>query len=267
MSTIKRGSTWKKWDLHVHTPESITHNYPGEKEAAWQSFLADLEALPPEFKVLGINDYLFVDGYERVLRERRNGRLANIDLVLPVIELRMDKFGGILEMGADKSYSSSPWSRINLHVIFDAIEPALIREQFMPAISRRYSLVPGVSEHWGGIITRENLIALGEAVIASMPDSARANAPSPLRVGFNNLNVAYEGLKEALLNPLLAGKYLIAIGKSEWDALRWNDSTIADKKSTINEADLVFTSSENPERYARARSALQAANVNAKLLD
>lgn len=267
MSTIKRGSTWKKWDLHVHTPESITHNYPGEKEAAWQSFLADLEALPPEFKVLGINDYLFVDGYERVLRERRNGRLANIDLVLPVIELRMDKFGGILEMGADRSYSSSPWSRINLHVIFDAIEPALIREQFMPAISRRYTLVPGVSEHWGGIITRENLIALGEAVIASMPESARANAPSPLRVGFNNLNVAYEGLKEALLNPLLAGKYLIAIGKSEWDTLRWNDSTIADKKSTINEADLVFTSSENPERYARARTALQAANVNAKLLD
>ena len=54
------GSTWKKWDLHVHTPESLIHHYPGEKEAAWQAFLADLEALPPEFKVLGIKGIRFL---------------------------------------------------------------------------------------------------------------------------------------------------------------------------------------------------------------
>ena len=73
------------------------HHYPGEKEAAWAAFLDELEKLPAEFKVLGINDYLFVDGYERILRERLDGRLKNIDLVLPVVELRLDKFGGVLE--------------------------------------------------------------------------------------------------------------------------------------------------------------------------
>jgi len=261
------GSIWNKWDLHVHTPESLVHHYPGEKEAAWQAFLADLEALPPEFKVLGINDYLFVDGYERVQRERRQGRLRNIELVLPVIELRMDRFGGILEQGPDGRYLPSSWSRINLHVIFDEVEPKLIRDQFMPAISRRYTLVPGAAGQWGGILTRENLIALGEAVIASMPEAARANAPSPLKTGFNNLNVSYEGLKEALSNPLLAGKFLVAIGKSEWDCLRWNDNNIADKKTVINEANLVFTASENPEAYARARGKLLQSGVNTKLLD
>lgn len=267
MSTIERGSMWKKWDLHVHTPESIVHNYPGEKEAAWQAFLSDLEALPPEFKVLGINDYLFTDGYERVLDERQKGRLSNIDLILPVIELRIDKFGGILETGSGRSYSSSSWSRINVHVIFDAIDVRLIRDQFMPAISRRYTLVPGTVGNWGGVITRENLIALGDAIIESLPEHVRANAPSPLKMGFNNLNVHYEGLIEALENPLFAGKFLVAIGKTEWDELRWNDNTIADKKSTINNADLVFTSAENPELYMRARNALKTANVNAKLLD
>jgi hypothetical protein len=266
MPIIQRGSTWKKWDLHVHTPESLVHNYPGEKEVAWEAFLSDLEALPAEFKVLGINDYLFVDGYERVLRAKQQGRLSNIELLLPVVELRLDKFGGVLEQGPD-GYLPSPWSRINLHVIFDQVDPALIREQFMPALSRRYTLVPGAAGQWGGVLTRENLIALGEAVISSMPEAERVKAPSPLKAGFNNLNISYDDLRDALVNPHLASKHLIAIGKSEWDSLRWNDHTIADKKTVINEADLVFTAAANPEAYLRARNALKVANVNANLLD
>jgi len=261
-----RGSTWKKWDLHVHTPDSLVQHYPGEREAAWGAFLTDLEALPPEFKVLGINDYLFVDGYERLLLAKRRGRLANIELLLPVVELRLDKFGGILEQGPD-GYIPSPWSRINLHVVFDQVDPALIREQFISALSSRYTLIPGSVGHWGGVLTKENLVALGEAVIASMPASDQANAPSPIKVGFNNLNVSIKDLKEALDNPYLADRHLIAIGKSEWDSLRWNDHTIADKKTVINEADLVFTAAANPEAYTKARSGLDRAGVNAKLLD
>lgn len=68
-----RGSTWRKWDLHVHTPASIVHNYGGNDP--WAQFIDDLETLPPEFKVIGINDYIFVDGYKRVLQERADGRL------------------------------------------------------------------------------------------------------------------------------------------------------------------------------------------------
>ena len=92
MKNEPAGSTWKKWDLHVHTPASVVHNYPGTNEEAWEAFLLDLEALPPEFKVIGINDYIFIEGYERVRKAKMDqGRLANIDLILPVIELRLDK--------------------------------------------------------------------------------------------------------------------------------------------------------------------------------
>jgi hypothetical protein len=94
MTDSMKGSTWKKWDLHVHTPESLIQHYPGGKAGAWDAFLSDLEELPPEFKVIGINDYIFVDGYERILKEKESGRLENIDLFLPVVELRLDKFGG-----------------------------------------------------------------------------------------------------------------------------------------------------------------------------
>jgi predicted metal-dependent phosphoesterase TrpH len=65
MTNDRAGSTWKKWDLHVHTPASVVNNYPGDDEQAWEAFLADLEALPAEFKVVGINDYIFLDGYRR----------------------------------------------------------------------------------------------------------------------------------------------------------------------------------------------------------
>jgi len=55
-----RGSFWRKWDLHVHTPASIYHNYAGPEP--WEKFIQELEQLPAEFKVIGINDYLFLDG-------------------------------------------------------------------------------------------------------------------------------------------------------------------------------------------------------------
>ncbi|MFN9906108.1 MAG: hypothetical protein ACK56F_08295, partial [bacterium] len=42
----------------------------------------------------GINDYIFVVGFERILKEKDRGRLDTIDLFLPVVDLRLDKFGG-----------------------------------------------------------------------------------------------------------------------------------------------------------------------------
>jgi hypothetical protein len=270
MPTKDIGSTWKKWDLHVHTPDSIVHNYPGEKDAAWIAFLADLEALPPEFKVLGINDYVFVDGYERVLKAKREeGRLANIDLILPVVELRLDKFGGIVKKGANGKEQSS-WSRINVHIIFDQVEPDFIRHQFLAAITSNYTLIPGAEGEqgqWGGVITRPNLVTLGQAIIDSVPVAERARFGSPITVGFSNLNVSYEVLRKVLQNPLLTGKYLVAIGKTEWEDLKWDDHTIAEKKTLINEADIVFTASASPDAFDRSRKSLVDARVNAALLD
>ncbi|WP_042626682.1 TrlF family AAA-like ATPase [Burkholderia plantarii] len=270
MSNETIGSTWKKWDLHVHTPASIVNNYPGTPEAAWDAFFSDLEALPPEFKVIGVNDYLFVDGYEKVLSAKRNeGRLKNIDLILPVVELRLDKFGGVVKKAAN-GFMESSWSRINLHVIFDQVDPALIRDQFLSAITPEYHLTADAgahAAHWGGVITRDNLTALGTAIINSVPDDQKGLFGSPLNEGFNALNVSLEKIKAALAKPLLKERHLIAVGKTEWDALKWNDHTIADKKTVINCADIVFTAAENPQAYANARARLTEAKVNDRLLD
>lgn len=89
-----RGSEWKKWDLHIHTPSSLCSDYGGDTDEVWSKFLSELENLPQEIKVIGINDYLFLDGYKKVLEYKKEGRLQNIELILPVIEVRIKEFVG-----------------------------------------------------------------------------------------------------------------------------------------------------------------------------
>ncbi len=218
MTNNPAGSTWKKWDLHVHTPSSLVHHYPGaSQDEAWEAFLTDLEALPPEFKVIGINDYIFIEGYERARKAKlEQGRLKNIDLLLPVIELRLDKFGGVVKRAKDGSYSQSDWTRINLHVIFDALEPEIIRQQFLGSLFASYDLIPDSADlkgKWRGAITRDSLGELGQMIIDAAPADKKADFASPLEEGFNNLCVSLEKVTEALNKHHLIGKHLLAIGK------------------------------------------------------
>jgi ABC-type lipoprotein export system ATPase subunit/translation initiation factor 2 beta subunit (eIF-2beta)/eIF-5 len=74
-------------------------------------------------------------------------------------------------------------------------------------------------------------------------------------------------LRKTLQNPMLEGRFLVAIGKTEWEDLKWDDHTIAEKKTLINEADLVFTAAQSPARYESARKKLAEAEVNSVLLD
>lgn len=101
----------------------------------WEQFIADIEALPSEFKVIGINDYLFIDGYRKVLEYQSKGRLQNINTILPIIEFRIRKFAG-----------HKDFKRINFHVIFsDKFPPDIIQSQFLNGLGGKYQLTPGLS--------------------------------------------------------------------------------------------------------------------------
>ncbi|MDR2653423.1 MAG: hypothetical protein LBC68_14145 [Prevotellaceae bacterium] len=256
-----RGSEWRKWDLHVHTPNSLFHNYhANETDDVWERYIKDLEALPREFKVLGINDYLFIDGYKKVLEYKQKGRLQNIDLILPVIELRLAKFCGNKQL-----------KRINFHIIFsNEISPDIIQAQFLNGLSASYKLDAGCNQtQWGGVITKENLEELGKQIKASVPQTEIANYDSDLVEGFNNLNLDVNDILKILENgaQYFKGKYLTCIGKTEWDALNWNDSSIAEKKTIINKVDIVFTAAESIEKYNTGKNKLRESNVNSLLLD
>jgi len=256
------GSEWRIWDLHVHTPASIVHNYGGDTEDVWDKYIADLESLPAEYKVLGINDYLFIDGYERLLNEKiKNERLQNIDLILPVLEFRIQKFTGI---EFDKT------KRINLHVIFsNEIEPATIKSQFINALQQGYQLSPGIDgSFWNGTISKEGLADLGKKIKETVPSEKLSKYGSDLHEGFRNLNLD-EKIIFKILNDssYFKGKYLTAIGKTEWDQLKWSDTSISTKKDIINSVNIVFVSAESPGHFKKAKDTLTANGVNDLLLD
>lgn len=258
---MKKGSEWYIWDLHVHTPASLVHHYEaGDDCDVWERYIRDLESLPKEVKVLGINDYLFIDGYKRVLDYKAQGRLHNIELILPVVEFRLSQFGG-----------NRQFSRVNFHVIFsNEVNADVIEAQFLNALQNKYQLAP---EHnfmsWGGVITKENLEDLGRRIIASVPEDQKANYGSELIEGFNNLNLSYRDIMEVLSHApqYFEGKYLTAIGKTEWADIKWNDNSIAEKKNIINSVDFVFTAAESVDSYNAALKSLTESKVNNRLLD
>jgi len=256
-----RGSVWGKWDLHVHTPDSLIHSYGGAD--AWDKFIDALSKLPPEFKVLGINDYIFLDGYKKVVAAKAAGKLPNIELLLPVIELRLDKFGG----------SRTGLSRVNYHVIFsNEIAPETIESQFLSALCPKYILTNEIDAlrragKWSGIPTRQSLEDLGNAIIASVPEEERVNYHDPLTEGFNNLCVNLDSITDTLKSPYFLGKTLTAVGKTEWADIKWNGQSIADKKTIINSADLVFISSATVDAWSKSQKSLTDGGVNDRLLD
>ena len=256
-----RGSEWHIWDLHVHTPASIVNNFEaGDDCDVWENYIRDLEKLPDDIKVLGINDYLFVDGYKKVIEYKKAGRLKNIDLILPVVEFRLAQFGG-----------NKQFSRVNFHVIFsDQIDADIIQSQFLNALSTKYHLSPEHSSLvWGGLITEDNLRNLGKQIIDSVPEKEKANYGSDLVEGFNNLNFNYRDIMNILESApqFFERKYLTAIGKTEWEDIKWNDNSIAEKKNIINSVDFVFTAAETVDAYYAGLEKLTNGGVNNRLLD
>lgn len=259
-----RGSEWKKWDLHVHTPFSHTSEYSGATiEAKWEDFIAGLEKLPNDIKVIGINDYLFLDGYKKVIEYKKGGRLKDIDLILPVIEFRLKEFVG------NKSLK-----KINYHIIFadeSLLSCEIIEAQFLSHLRASYNLDKNDKDSatWSGVVTIQSLIDLGKCINNSMPEDKRENSHY-FKIGFNNISYSIDKIKECLgeiqePNTYLSGKYIKAIGKSEWESFQWTGAS-ADKKDIINNAHVVFSASPNVEQANKNIESLDKQSVNSRLL-
>ena len=261
----QRGSEWRKWDLHVHTPASLVHGY-GNADDTWEKFICDLENLPADFKVIGINDYMFIEGYRKVLDYKARGRLTNIDLILPVLEFRISKFAG----------TDSKFKKVNFHVIFvdnSVLSPDVIQQQFLNALTNNYRLAPGIDGNfWSGILSLESLVDLGRKIKETVPADKLMDYGTDVEEGFRNITIKEDDIlnildKSSYFKKEKARLFLTAVGKAEWDEMRWQNGSITEKKDVINKVDFVFVAAESIDKYHKAHERLKVQKVNSNLLD
>lgn len=246
------------WDLHVHTPASLHHRYNGADP--WDRFLSELAELPPDLSVIGINDYWFLDGYERVRREFDSGRLPNLAAVLPVLEVRCDNFGG----------TDGKLRRINLHFICDpALQVEVIKTQLIGPLRPTYRLHDDDPyQEWSQAVSLESMEDLGAKIKGQVPESELSRFGSDRQEGFNSICVPFDRAVSAVRrNSLLESRVILAVGKTEWASIKWNDQSIATKKTLLNTADAVFTAAANRDEFTASRVSLTEKRVNSKLID
>ncbi|TIU22386.1 MAG: ATP-binding protein, partial [Mesorhizobium sp.] len=86
---ISRGSEWHRWEPHIHAPGTILNNQFGAADP-WGSYLTTLEGLTPKIEAIAVTDYYVTETYEEFLEHKTAGRLPDVKLLFPNIELRLD---------------------------------------------------------------------------------------------------------------------------------------------------------------------------------
>jgi len=105
-SGSKRGSLWRRWDLHLHTPNTkLANDYRTTDGDVWDKYLEALEA--SDVHVFGLTDYFCCDNYFIAVEKYRERFPEGEKIFFPNVELRLSDAIG--------KEGNSP----DMHVIFD----------------------------------------------------------------------------------------------------------------------------------------------------
>jgi len=253
MPNYPYGSTFRKWDLHIHTPASHLNNqFPGD----WDEYVKGLfkAAIAKNIAALGITDYFTIDGYKKI----RQQYLCNQDkmqalftadeieniykiLVLPNIEFRLNKFVGE--------------SSINFHVLFAEDVPIqFIEESFLHDLDFVYEGKPqGTEEKWK--LKVSNLQALG-AKLRTEHEKFK-EYPSDIYVGMMNAVVDDQQISKLLEGApsKFKGRYLVGVVADEdLSKIDWNSQDHQTRKVLIQKSDFLFSSNPKTRAWSLGRS-------------
>jgi len=249
-TTYPRGSEWRKWDLHIHSPLSALNNqFPkltgGEPD--WEKYVTALESLT-DISVIGITDYFTVEGYRKVREYKNQGRLAGAALVLPNIEYRLDK---IINTG------NGP-RRINYHVLFsETLSPDEIEEHFLQELKFHFEGDPQRPDFHLSV-RRTNLELLGKQLKSEHP--AFNDHRSDFEIGCMNATVDPSEIKRVLHNKekIFKGKYLIFLAEEHLGLLDWNGQDHLTRKILLQGADGIFSANPGTIAWTRGDGHLNA---------
>lgn len=245
---FQKGSEWRRWDLHVHSPLSILNNhYPKLSDGSpdWDSFISKLENIKG-VSVIGITDYFFIDGYKKIqeFRNQRLPRIKNIDRILPNIELRLDTF-----VVRDKSKD------INFHVIFsDELDVNIIEKEFINALEIEIS---GSVSGLGGTrqLTKQSIREIGKVI---KEQNNIYDNDTEEEAACKNITVSLKKVQQLLRKDIFKGKFLFVLAGNEWADIDWKQAYLT-KKNFLQTAHILETGSSDTISWALGRKDLPRA--------
>lgn len=254
----KRGSEWRKWDLHVHTPESGMAN----KFSNWDSYVKALfsKAIENNIAAIGITDYFTIDGYKKIKEEylQNDERLFQIFQDTDVIErIKHIKLFPNIEFHIDipivkeknvNGKKQTETSRVNYHIILsDEISITDIEENFLQEIDFVYEGVPFDTSNTRKL-KKTNIECLGEKVKREQPTFRGNN----FEVGCSVAVVSNKQINDILKShkDIFDGKYLIVVPVDEdLSDIKWESQGHMIRKPIYQESNMFFSSNENTRDF------------------
>lgn len=183
---IGRGSEWRRWEPHIHAPGTVLNNQFGGG-TPWETYISTLETVTPKIEAIAVTDYYLTDTYQEVLRYKAAGRLPDVQLIFPNVELRLD-------VAAKTGF-------VNLHLLVSPEDPTHL-EELHRILQRLQFQAHGDTFN----CTHQDLISLGKKADASITDDrpALSHGATQFKVNFDQLRRVMRESDWAKANILIA---------------------------------------------------------------
>lgn len=224
---MTRGSEWRKWDLHVHTPGTAKNDQYGDTEEVWSQYIECLEK--SDISVFGITDYFSMDNYYRVLEFQDQGYLKG-KTILPNVEMRIEP---VTKSG----------TAINIHAIFD---PSLTKEELEREFFGCLAIKSGEKTYH---CVNSQLVDFGRELAddPSYPEKAAKEK------AIGEFVVPFDEVHKILEKPFFANRLIIALSGKSNDGLSGllntdcNTHTLRTQLGRM--ADIILSSNANDIAY------------------
>lgn len=223
-----RGAEWHRWDPHIHAPGTLLND---QFNGDWESYLGRIESAVPGVRAIGVTDYFCIETYREVRKRRAEGRLPQIDLIFPNVELRLD-------------VKTERKKAINLHLLFSPDDPN--HEAEIESLLGQLTFEVDGKTYSG---TLASLEALGRAISPKQTDSRAA-----IREGANQFKVSLSQLRHVLRSSerWVAKNCLIAVSGSSSDGtagIQHDDSFTAVRREIERMAHVIFAGTPSQRDY------------------
>lgn len=231
MTKYPRGSEWRKWDLHLHTPGTAKNDQYSFEGDIWEKYVTTLEEQTDVF-AFGITDYWSVDNWHKLVDEyQKRGRLVG-RLLIPNAELRITPVTG----------TATP---INIHVLFDPglpyedIQRQFFKQLFFERCNQSFDA------------SRDGLVALGRCIM----NNPNLEESAAWRRGVEQFQVSYTDLKEIVRNDYWKKHCLVCVDNGKSDgASGIQDSAMRESRCEIYRmSDIIFSSNAKDIQYFLGR--------------